>query len=182
MKLFGWLRKEKRDSALDEWRNAWAAAIEQEAAGDGALRDRLHDLSAVEPDVEIELEMLDGLDQLRGIQRMVSAGELPCVETQHRVIAAERCHFTAPASSGEDQAQSTGRVLLTGSRAVFVGAGRTSVTPWHQVHEVARIDRGVALVRGDGSPAALFRFNSYGDALVCAYLARHFRPPRRSRL
>ena len=182
MKLFGWLRKEKRDSALDEWRNAWEAAIEQGEAGDSALRDRLRDLSSLEPDVEIELEMLDALDQLRVIQRTVAAGDLPLVETQHRVIAAERCHFTAPASMTEDQSQATGRVLLTGSRAVFVGAGRTSVTPWHQVHDVARIDRDVALVRSDGSPAAHFRFNSYGDAVACAFLARHLRPARRPRL
>jgi hypothetical protein len=126
--------------------------------------------------------MLDGLDQLREVQRTVSSGGLPLVDTQHRVIGTERCHFTAPASIAEDHAQSTGRVLLTASRAVFVGAGRTSMTAWHQVHEVARIGRDVALVRADGSPAAHFRFNSYGDALVCAYLARHLRPARRPRL
>ena len=182
MKLFGWLRKEKRDSALDQWRNDWAAAIEQGDAGDAPLRARLNELSAVEPDVEIELEMLEALDQLRVVQRSVSAGELPIVDTQHRVIAAESCHFTAPASMAADHAQSAGRVLLTGSRAVFVGAGRTSVTPWHQVHDVARIDRDVVLVRGDRTAAAHFRFNSYGDALVCGFLARQLRPAKRPRL
>jgi hypothetical protein len=182
MKLFGWLRKEKRDSALDQWRNAWAAAIEQGEAGDGPLRDWLKELSTHEADVEIELEMLEALDQLRATQRAVSAGSLPVVDTQHRVIAAESCHFTAPASMATDQAQSTGRVLLTGSRAVFVGAGRTSVTPWHQVHAVARIDRDVVLLRGDRTPTAHFRFNSYADALVCAFLAGQLRPAKRPRL
>jgi hypothetical protein len=181
MKLFGWLRKQKRDSALDNWRNDWAAAIEQDEDG-AALRGRLTTLATVEPDVEMELEMLDALDQLRAVRQTVSAGELPRVDTQHRVIAAETCHFTAPASIATDHAQSTGRLLLTASRAVFVGAGRTSVSAWHQVNEVVRIERDVLLVRADRTPAAHFRFNSYGDAVVCAFLARHLRTVRRTRL
>jgi len=182
MKLFGWLRKEKRDSALDRWRNDWAAATEQTDGLDESLRTRLDELAANEPDVEIEREMLEALDQLRAVQRTVSTGLLPTVETQHRVIAAETCHFTAPASMPSDHAQSSGRVLLTKSRAVFVSAGQTSVTPWHQIQQVARIERDVMLVRVDGSPGAHFRFNCYADAVVCAFLASHLRPARRGRL
>jgi hypothetical protein len=182
MKLFGWLRKEKRDSALDKWRNDWQAATEQGSEADASLRERLTALAASEPDVEIELEMLEALDQLRTLQRALSTGTLPIVETQHRVIAAETCHFTAPASMASEQSQSTGRVLLTGTRAVFVGAGRTSVTPWHQVHDAARIERDVVLVRGDRTPAAHFRFNTYGDAVICAFLAKQLRPAKRTRL
>jgi hypothetical protein len=61
---------------------------------------------------------------------------------------------------------------------VFVGGGRTSATPWHAVHDIARIDRDLLLVRADRSPAAHFRFNTYGDAVLCAFLAGRLRRAR----
>lgn len=182
MKLRGWFRKDKRHSALEQWRNDWAAAISGNGSGGSDLRARLDALSATEPDVEIELEMLDALDQLHELRQALANGGLPSVETQHRVIGAEACHFTAPASMPTDQSQSSGRVLLTRSRAVFVGPGRTSATAWHMVHDVARIERDVVFVRGDKSAAAHFRFNNYADAIVCAFLAERLKPAPRGRL
>jgi hypothetical protein len=182
MKLFGWIRNRGRVDALAEWRNDWAARIVQGADGDAALRTRLEALAATEPDVEMELEMLDALDQLRTVQRDVAAGSLPVVETQHRVIGAETCHFSAPASMPGDHQQSAGRVLLTGSKAVFVGSGRSSGTAWHMVHAIARLDRDVLLTRPDTTPLAHFRFNTYADAVVCAFLAERLKPSRRARL
>lgn len=182
MKLFGWFRTETRNPALEHWRKAWQAAVERDGSSDRDLRAQLEALSAAEPDVEVELEMLDGLDQLRSAQRLAAAGALPSVDTQHRVIGREHCHFTAPASMPNDHAQSSGRVLLTGSRAIFVGAGQTSTTAWHVVHDVARIERDVLLARADRTPAAHFRFNNYGDALVCAFLASRLKPSRSPRL
>ena len=66
--------------------------------------------------------------------------------------------------------------------AVFVGAGRTSATAWHMVREIGRADRDVFFVRADGSPIAHFRFNTFGDAVVCAFLARQLKSERRARL
>jgi hypothetical protein len=136
-------------------------------------------LATVEQDVELEREMLDALEQLRTAQADAANGGLPTVETHHRVIGAETCHFSAPASLASDQSQASGRVLLTGSRAVFVGAGRTSSTAWHIVRDVGRAERDVFFLRADRSPAAHFRFNTFGDAVVCTFLAKRLKSERR---
>lgn len=184
MNLFGWFksRGSERNGALGQWRVEWAAAIEGTGSGDERLRTRLAELAAIEPDVELEQEMLDALDQLRSVQADAATGGLPTVETHHRVIGADTCHFSAPASLASDQSQASGRVLLTGSRAVFVGAGRTSATAWHMVREIGRAERDVYFVRADGSPTAHFRFNTFGDAVVCAFLAKQLKSERRRRL
>ena len=127
MNLFGWLKgKEKgAGTALAQWRTAWTAAIEGGDATDDELRRRLESLAPAEPDVEIELEMMDALEQLRTAQQAAAAGALPTIETGHRVIGAERCHFSAPASLPADQVQAAGRVLLTGTgRCSSAAAGR----------------------------------------------------------
>jgi len=183
MKLLRWFKKSDKSArhALDEWRSTWTAAIDGTDAKDAELRQQIESLTSAEPDIEVELEMLDALDQLRRVQAIVADGSLPAVETHHRVIGAEHCHFSAPASVPSDQGHAAGRVLLTGVRAVFVGGGRTSATAWHAVHEVVRLERDVLFVRGDRSAAAHFRFNTYADAAVCAFLARRLkRAPRES--
>lgn len=181
MKLFDWLRTPRRDersAALTEWRRNWTAAVESQDGDSERLRLQLRDLEAPHVDLEIELEMLDALEQLREAQRATASGRLPVVETHHRVIGGNACHFTAPASLPSDQNHASGRLLLTSARAVFVGGGRTAATAWHAVHDIARIDRDVLLVRADRSPAAHFRFNTYGDAVLCAFLAGRLRPAR----
>jgi len=184
MNLFGWLKwKEKgAGTPLAQWRTAWTAAIEGGSATDDELRRRLEALAPAEPDVEIELEMMDALEQLRTAQQAAAAGALPTIETGHRVIGAERCHFSAPASLPADQVQAAGRVLLTGTRAVFVGGGRTAVCAWHAVHAVARIERDLLLARADGSAAAHYRFNNFADAVVSAFLAGQLKGARRPSL
>lgn len=180
MTLFGWFRGNgKQNDALAGWRAAWAEAVSGSDAGDAELRRRFQAVTQGEPDVELELEMLEGLDQLRAAQQAVGEGRLPSVETHHRVIGGDTCHFSAPASLPSDHGQASGRVLLTPSRAVFVGGGRTSATAWHLVHDLARVERDLLLARVDGSPAAHFRFNTYGDAVVCAFLARHLKGAKR---
>jgi len=181
MKLFGWLKgKERgRGDSLAQWRAAWAEAVTGSEEGDAELRRQFEAATVGHPDVELETEMLDALDQLRETQRRVSTGKLPAVETHHRVIGTDVCHFSAPATLPTDQGQASGRVLLTGTKAVFVGGGRTSATAWHIVHQLARIERDVLLARPDGSPAAHFRFNTYADAVVAAFLATHLKGPRR---
>jgi hypothetical protein len=184
MTFFGWFKQReiRPGPAVLRWRAEWARALENSGGDDERLRDALHGLAASEPDVELEAEMLDALDALRAAQRELADGVLPVVETHHRVIGTDRCHFTAPACLPADQAQPAGRVLLGGSRAIFVGGGRTAATPWHAVRQVVRSERDVLLVRGDGSAAAHYRFNTYGDAIVCALLAGQLGPEKRKSL
>jgi hypothetical protein len=177
MTPFGWFKRQNAGPgpAVRRWRDDWVRVLESPGADDERLREALRGLAATEPDIELETEMLDALDALRIAQRQLAGGTLPVVETHHRVIGTDRCHFTAPASLPADQTQPAGRVLLGGSRAIFVGGGRTAATPWHAVREVVRSERDVLFVRGDGTPSAHYRFNTYGDAVVCAFLARQLR-------
>jgi hypothetical protein len=131
-------------------------------------------------DNEIELEMLDALERLGTLLRDTQQNTLPLVDTHHRVVGAERCHFTAPASLPDDPAQASGRVLYTPSRAWFVGGGRTQPAPWHAVRDVVQADRDLLLIRGDGT-AAHFRFNTYSDAVEAAFLARRLKGAKGTR-
>lgn len=173
MRLFGWpkgSRGDARSAPVEAWRRRWAEAIDAPEGTAASLREQLEGLTASGVDLEVEFEMLDALEQLREAQR-AAAGPLPIVETQHRVVGAEACHFTAPAALPSDEQQASGRLLLTSGRAIFVGGGRTASTPWHAVHQIQRADRDVLLVRPDRAAAAHFRFNTYGDAVLCAFIA-----------
>ena len=180
MKLFGWISgSRKHDERTTASRHGgepgqrhWTrtAPRHRSGAAPGALRPDL--------DVEIELEMLDALEHLREAQQAAAAGSLPLVETHHRVIGTERCHFTAPASLPSDEHHANGRLLLTSGRAVFVGGARSAAAPWHSVHEIVRVERDVLLLRADRSPAAHYRFNTYTDAVLCAFLAGRLRRAR----
>lgn len=181
MKLFGWFKGADTDAAgkaLAAWRRRWSAALEGGNADLTSLRAELEAITRQGDDIEVELELLDALEQLEGAKRAAEAGALPVVETQHRVISGDTCHYSAPASLPSDQQQANGRLLLTSARAVFVGGGRTTATPWHSVHEIVRHDRDVLFVRADRSPAAHFRFNTYADALLCAFLAGRLKRAR----
>jgi hypothetical protein len=180
MTFFGWFKQTNLgpSPAVRQWRAEWIRVLEGPGTDDERLREALRSLAASEADVELETEMLDALDALRAAQRQVADGALPTVETHHRVIGTDRCHFTAPACLPADPAQPAGRVLLGGSRAIFVGGGRTAATAWHSVRDVVRSERDVLFVRGDGTAAAQYRFNTYGDAIVCAFLARQLRSVR----
>ena len=181
MKFFGWIpgskKQDERAAALSAWRQQWAAALDDQTSP-VSLREQLDALTTADLDVEVEIEMLDGLEQLREAQRAAAGGTLPVIETHHRVIGADRCHFTAPASLPSDDQQANGRLLLTSARAVFVGGGRTSAAAWHMVHEIVRLERDVVLLRADRSPVAHYRFNTYGDALLCAFLGGRLRRAR----
>jgi hypothetical protein len=174
--VFDWFKRSKKQDAdrLAAWRKAWQGAIDGTApAPPEALRAQLDHARVDGEDVEVELEMLDASEALASLERTLAAGELPVVETHHRVIGTEACHFSAPASRPEDTSQASGRLLFTATRATFVGGGRTSATPWHAVHEVLRTERDVLLVRADHTPAAHFRFNTYADAVSATRLAKH---------
>jgi len=184
MGLFGWLRRSGSagNHRIDAWRREWERAA---AAGDALAAASLRaDLEARPPmadDVEIEEEMLDGLDRLVALLGELQASRVPSVETTHRVVGTDICHYSAPASMPEDPAQPSGRLLLTGTRAVFIGGAKLTAVPWHMAARALHGERDVLLVRTDGSAVYRFRCNSYADALCGAALARHLIDAARQR-
>jgi hypothetical protein len=176
MGLLRWLKLQKgshTDAKLDEWRRAWRAAC---ANADGArvvvLAGGLEALQLPEEEIEIEREMLAGLEQLVQLQTDVAAKGFPILETGHRVVGADRCHFSAPASMPDDAAQPSGRLIFTSARAIFAGGARATTMPWHAVAEVLQQDRDVILVRHDRDTFYRFRCNVFADALSGAFLAK----------
>jgi hypothetical protein len=178
MGWFTWLRgTDKRHvGASGAWRRAWTAAAESPSAH--ALEQLRTDLRALESgadDLEIEHEMLAGMEELVGLMKTMNAGGAPVIATGHRVVGRDVCHFSAPATLDVDGGGASGTFLLTATRAVFVGGSRTLTLPWHGVAAVARQDRDLLISRGTGGPAHRVRCNTYGDALRGAFLARHLR-------
>jgi hypothetical protein len=157
------------DRARETWRAAWAAAVARpDASVIGDLTARLASLGLPPEEEELEQEMLDGLVALAALVQ----AETPVVETGHRVIGGERCHFSAPASMPDEPSQPGGRLLFTPSRAVFVGGGRPLTLSWHAIIDVQQSARDVLLVRNDRERMYRFRTNSYADTLCAAHLAR----------
>ncbi len=184
MGLFSWLKERKTrggqvDASLAEWRRAWAAAAEDaDAAAADSLAARLAALGYSDEDVEIEREMMDGLRELIDLRVSVDSAGFPIVETGHRVVGADRCHFSAPASLPDDDGQPSGRLLLTPTRAIFVGGGRTTSVPWHTVGEARYDQRDVLLIRKTRDNMYRFRCNSFADALRAAFLSRRLAASR----
>src|SRR3954447_19406577 len=97
MGLFGWLTRKSNEDGTRAWREAWAAAV---GALDANAVDRLEAALPEQPpladDVEMGEEMLDGPQQRLAVERALAGGSLPIIETSHRVVGADRCHFSAP--------------------------------------------------------------------------------------
>jgi hypothetical protein len=178
MGLLGWWKGRNGGPGtprLDAWRREWTAAVAAEDGGRIAgLRQSLDALGLTPDDLEIEMEMMEGLAALADIAARLREGDLPVVETGHRVVGTDVCHFTAPASIPDDAAQPSGRVILTGQRAIFAGSGRAASIAWHKIAEILQTERDVLLVLHDRETAHRFRFNSFADALCGAALSRHF--------
>ena len=176
MGLFGWLTGKNNNDGVRTWREAWARAVAAlDADAVAALEADLRRQPPLAADVEVEEEMLEALRQVLAVERDLAAARLPVVETTHRVVGADRCHFSAPVSVPDDPAQPTGRLLLTSTRAVFAGGARTPALPWHGVREIVQTGRDVIFVlgrAGDGD-GQRFRCNSYAEALCGAAIARH---------
>src|SRR2546423_3039115 len=175
MGLFGWLRgSAKRADGLNAWHREWAEAVRApSAAALEQLGRALHVQPPLADDLEIEDEMLDGLARLIALTAELADGRLPRLDTSHRIVGTDACHFSAPVSMPEDAAQPTGRLLLTGTRAVFAGGARPTTLAWHAAAEVVQTDRDVLLIRSDRETAYRFRCNNYGDALTAAAIGRH---------
>ena len=179
MGLFGWLRNKSGgggDGEARAWRDAWTAAVASLDAGAvAALEAALRRTPPFADDLEIEEEMLDALRQLVALAAELEAGRLPLVDTSHRVVGTDRCHFSAPVSMPDDPAQPTGRLLLTSARAVFAGGARAPALPWHATREVVQAGRDLLFVyrNAQGDEGHRFRCNSFADALCGAAIARH---------
>ena len=143
-----------------------------------SLSGQLDAFGLPEDDIEIEREMLHALDELLRLRAAVDSGALPLVDTRHRVIGADRCHFSAPVSMPDDEAQPSGRLLLTPTRAVFVGGARTMNVPWHAIGDILHNDRDVVLIRRDRQQLYRFRCNTFADALCGSFLSRRLAVPR----
>lgn len=182
MNWFGWfLRTNRHDGKeLREWRSAWAAAAEAPArAATEALRARLVELGIDSDEHEIEREMLEGLEALVELTERIGAGPPPAIQTGHRAVGSDACFFTAPASLPDDPAQPSGTLLLTSTRAIFVGGARALTIPWHGVGICRRQERDLLLVRSDRQDLHRVRCNTYGDALHAAFLVRQLSARRR---
>ena len=185
MALFGWLTRKKHDGEVQAWRESWSRAVASLDAGALPLLEaELRRQPPIADDVEIEEEMLDGLRQLLEVERQLATARLPIIETTHRVVGADRCHFSAPVSVPDDPAQPTGRLLLTSTRAVFAGGAKTPALPWHGIRDIVQAGRDLIFVLGRAGDEDGYRFrcNSFADALcgaaIARYLAGRARAPR----
>ena len=175
MGLFGWWSKKGAGGGTTAWRTRWAAAV---TALDGSAVAELDAALRAEPpladDLEIEEEMLDGLRHLIALERDLASGAPPVIDTSHRVVGADRCHFSAPVSIPDDPAQPTGRLLLTSTRAAFAGGTRAPALPWHAIRDVVQTGRDLLFVTSRGpEEAQRFRCNSYGEAMCGAAIAKY---------
>ena len=144
-----------------------------------ALSADLNALALPEEEIEIEREMLDGLEQVSRLHSALATNGLPVVVTGHRVVGSDVCHFISPVSMPDEASQPSGRLILTNARAIFVGGPNGSALAWHAVGEVAHAGRDLLLVRADRQKLYRFRCNTFADALTAVFLARRLLPARR---
>lgn len=183
MALFGWLSRRTKDGT-QAWRREWNAAVDAlDCSAVPRLEAALRAASPLADDLEVEEEMLDGFKQLLALDAAMAASGPPVIETSHRVVGHDACHFSAPVSVPDDPAQPTGRLLLTSTRAVFAGGSRTPTVPWHAVRQVVRHGRDLLFVtsRNNEDDGVRYRCNSFGEALCGAAIARHLARRTRTR-
>jgi hypothetical protein len=184
-RLFGNSAARAREAELSEYRAQLESAAQRDAATGswlglqngllGRLAARAAELALTEDDGAVELEMLDGVQQLSGLVQSVERDGLPVVETQHRVIAGEICRFSAPAtrfgeSAGADG--TSGRLFLTDRRVVFLGPSVVSAT-WPSFAVVGRSGRDLLL--SGAARRFQFRLNTFADAMRAAWLSERLR-------
>jgi hypothetical protein len=172
MGILDWLTG-KNGGAARAWRDEWNRAVASpDAAAVASLEAALRTQPPVADDLELEEEMLEALRQLVCLARDLDASCLPVVETSHRLVGTDVCHFSAAVSVPDDPAQPTGRLLLTSRRAAFAGGGRVPALAWHAVRQVVQDGRDVLLVHLGGEEGVRFRCNSFTDAVCGAAIAR----------
>ena len=118
--------------------------------------------------------MLEGLESLVELGERFGSTGSPRFETGHRAVGADRCYFSAPASLPDDPAQPSGTLLLTATRAIFVGGARGVTIPWHGVGAIQRHDRDLVLVRTDRQDLHRHPLQHLRRCAPRRRLARHF--------
>jgi hypothetical protein len=165
--LIGFFKRSSRRAAdVAWWRDAEAAAISPAAEAIDRLQREMRD--AASPDErERREEFVEGLTRLLEVS---SNGGLPRVETQHRVIGTDTCHFVAPAGVA-GLSDAAGKLFLTSQRIVFASHG-VRAWPWHRVRAITRVGRALIIeVAGVEDPIQI-QCNSYGEAMVAAHMGR----------
>lgn len=136
------------------------------------LRARPAQLGLSDDDADLEMELLDGLVEVERLKEQEAAGApLPQVETSHRAVAGETCHFAAPASRPDVAGDGGGKLFLTSRRLVYIGTTPAAVS-WAHVAAVHAASRDF-VVRARPDRLLAFRCNSYADALAAAWIATH---------
>ena len=172
MGLISWFTG-KNDRAARAWRDEWTRALASpDAAAVASLVATLRRQPPVSDDLELEEEMLDALRQLVDLSRELTAARLPVVDTSHRLVGSDVCHFSAAVSVPDDPAQPTGRLLLTSRRAAFAGGGRVPALAWHAVRQIVQDGRDVLFIHLGAEDGVRFRCNSFTDAVCGAAIAR----------
>ena len=151
----------------------------RKAATSREWRAELDAFGLPEEEIEIEREMLQALRERNELLSSVRESGLPRVETGHRVVRAEPCHYSAPVSMPDEPGQPSGRLLLTSGRAIFAGGGSGVATAWHMISDALHMERDVVLVRNGRAQVYRFRCNTYGDALRAAFIAGQLLAARR---
>jgi hypothetical protein len=168
------------DPRLRRWREDWSKTAGAAESGDIArMGAELDAFGLPEEEIEIEREMLQALRERDALLSSVRESGLPRVETGHRVVRAEPCHYSAPVSMPDEPGQPSGRLLLTSGRAIFAGGGSGLATAWHMISAALHMERDVVLVRNGREQVYRFRCNTYGDALRGAFIAGHLLAARR---
>jgi hypothetical protein len=173
MGIFSWMTGKNGNAAARAWHEQWARAVTSaDPAAVVSLEAALGQRPPFSEDVELEEEMLDALRQLVTLSRELDAARLPTVDTSHRLVGSDVCHFSAAVSVPDDPAQPTGRLLLTSRRAAFAGGGRVPALAWHAVGQVVQEGRDILFIHRGGAEGVRFRCNSFGDAVCGAAIAR----------
>ena len=151
MAWLGETRRQRRRSAVEQWRKDWEAACAAPSRQQvEALRSRLNESSGpTTTATRFEREMLDGLEAVAELSATVSAYGLSPIPTGHRAVGHDRCFFSAPASLPDDPAQPSGTLLLT-RRAPSSLAGRgRSPCPGTASHAACARSATCVLVRAN---------------------------------
>jgi len=172
--------RQKRDPRLDAFHREVAAACD---AADGAAVDHLlarrEEVGLSEDEAAIEIEMLEGLREFLEFRAEAERDGLPVLDTQHRVLGADRCHFWTPAFP-PDRVEAGGKLFFTGTRLVFLGGG-VQATPWNAVSKISREGCDLVVVVPSRDQVLRFRCNAFGEAMRGQYVAEQLLAANRAR-
>jgi len=173
-------RRAAVDPELLAFRREVASACDAlDVSAIGRLRARRQQLGQSEEDAAIEIERLDGLEEFLAFRSRVEQEGLPSLDTQHRALGSDRCHFWTPAFLA-DRVDAAGKLFLTDARLVFIGGGVTAV-PWSAVHKITRADRDLVVVVPARNAVFRFRCNTFGEALRASFVAETLAAEHRAR-